>query len=108
MRYVILLTLAFAADAAARSTPSDYLRQIDLNADGRVHLDEFQSYLSQGFDARDINGNGVLDINEQPPGARRRPLSRAAHMRALEAVFRRQDRSGDGYRDVAELSAPPS
>ena len=107
MRNVFLLMLVLVANAGAQSRPADYLQQFDLNADGRVQLEEFQSYMIQGFDARDVSGNGVLDINEQPRGARRRPISRDAHMRALEAAFHRQDRNGDGHLDAAELSAPP-
>ncbi len=106
MRFWFLVMLAVAANAAADAR-SDYLQQFDISADGRVQLGEFQSYLSQGFDARDVNGNGILDINEQPPGSNRRPLSRTEHLRALEAAFHRQDRNRDGHLNAAELSAPP-
>ncbi len=94
-------------NAMAQNTPADYLRRIDSNADARLDLSEFQSYMSAGFDARDHNRNAVLDLDEQPAGARRRPLSRVTHLRALEAGFRRQDRNRDGYLSASELSAPP-
>ncbi len=93
--------------AQAQSSPAEYLRQLDSNGDGRIDLREFQFYMSAGFDARDRNSNSVLDIDEQPAGARRRPLSRVTHLRALEAAFHRQDRNRDGYLDARELSAPP-
>jgi hypothetical protein len=91
----------------AQRSPEQYLQQLDLDEDGRVSVGEFQSYMSAGFDALDRNGNRVLDLDEQPSGARRRPLSRVTHLRALEAAFHRQDRNRDGYLTVRELSAPP-
>jgi hypothetical protein len=99
--------LVLAAVCPANADPADYHRRLDDSADGRVDLHEFQSYLGAGFEARDANGNGILDIDEQPQGARRRPLSRADHLRAIEAVFKRQDRNQDGYLSVSELSQPP-
>lgn len=98
---------AFALPAAGYDTPLEYLRRIDANGDGRVDLREFQSYLVAGFDARDRNGNHVLDRDEQPGGGRR-AVTRAQHLRALEAAFRRQDRNRDGYLDARELAAPPA
>jgi hypothetical protein len=102
-----LLALLLGASAFGRDTPDDFLRRIDLDGNGRVDLREFQTYMSAGFDERDSNRNGVLDIAEQPAGARRRPLSRLSHLRALEAAFHRQDRNGDGQLSVVELSSPP-
>jgi len=101
----LIVLLAF--DVTAQDTPADYLRRIDSNADARLDLQEFQSYMSAGFDAKDHNRNAILDLDEQPAGARRRPLSRVMHLRALEAGFRRQDRNRDGYLNASELSAPP-
>ena len=96
------------APCAVQADPADYHRRLDDSADGRVDLQEFQRYLGAGFEARDANGNGILDIDEQPPGARRRPLSRADHLRAVEGVFRRQDSNHDGYLSVSELTQPPT
>lgn len=101
------LTCLWMFNTMAQDTPADYLRRIDINADARLDLHEFQSYMSAGFDAKDHNRNAVLDLDEQPAGARRRPVSRVTHMRALEAGFRRQDRNRDGYLSAGELSAPP-
>jgi len=103
-----LAALVFAPVAPAQDSPAEYLRLMDANGDGRIDLREFQEYMIVGFDARDRNGNGVLDLDEQPPGSQRRPVSRVAHLRALEAAFRRQDRSRDGYLDARELAAPPA
>ncbi|MGQ0801840.1 MAG: calcium-dependent protein kinase 21 [Pseudomarimonas sp.] len=104
---VLGLSVLLPFAAIAQNTPADYLRRIDINADARLDLHEFQSYMSAGFDAKDHNRNAVLDLDEQPAGARRRPLSRVTHLRAIEAGFRRQDRNGDGYLSASELSAPP-
>jgi len=106
-RIFVCLAAFLAGNAMAQDTPADYLRRIDSNADARLDLHEFQSYMSAGFDAKDHNRNAVLDLDEQPAGARRRPVSRVTHLRALEAGFRRQDRNRDGYLSVKELSAPP-
>ena len=100
--------LVLGAACTAQADPADYHRRLDVSADGRVDLQEFQRYLGAGFEARDANGNGILDIEEQPPGARRRPLSREDHLRAVESAFRRQDRNRDGYLSVSELSQPPA
>lgn len=102
-----LFALGSGGAAAQSADQRAYLQRYDEDGDGRVSLREFQQYLIAGFDARDHNGNGILDLNEQPPGTQRRPISRAARLRALEAAFRRQDRNGDGYLDARELAAPP-
>jgi len=104
---LIALPLLAAVPPCAKAEPADYLRRFDSNSDGRVQLVEFQDYLGAGFVVLDKNGNGVLDLDEQPPGAKRRPLTRLQHLRALEAAFHRQDRNRDGHLDAAELSAPP-
>jgi Ca2+-binding EF-hand superfamily protein len=99
--------LLLAAAAGAQQSPQAYLAQMDSDGDGRVDLVEYQAWMIHGFDRMDRNGNGVLDIDEQPPGARRVPVSRGDRMRALAAAFRRQDVNGDGYLDARELAAPP-
>ncbi len=104
---LILAVGGLALPVAAYDSPLEYLQRIDSNGDGRVDLREFQSYMVAGFDARDRNGNHVLDRDEQPGGGRR-AVTRAQHLRALEAAFRRQDRNRDGYLDARELAAPPA
>jgi Ca2+-binding EF-hand superfamily protein len=107
----LALVIAFSSSVVPASgfdTPLEYLQRIDSNGDGRVDLREFQSYMVAGFDARDRDGNHVLDRDEQPGGNGRRPVTRAQHLRALEAAFRRQDRNRDGYLDARELAAPPA
>jgi hypothetical protein len=100
-------TLLPAAMSSADDGRSAFFRSIDGNGDGRVDMAEFQAYMIRGFDRLDGNGNGVLDIAEQPPGARRRPVTRSEQLRAYAEAFVRQDSNGDGVLDLAELSAPP-
>jgi Ca2+-binding EF-hand superfamily protein len=93
--------------AGAHDSPQAFLAALDRNGDGRIDLAEFQDWMIRGFDRMDANGNGILDLDEQPPGARRLPVSRGEHLRALEAAFRRQDLDGDGVLDAREFAAPP-
>ncbi len=95
-----------AAPAAALS-PAEHLDRFDANGDGRVDRAEFQAYLIAGFDARDRNRNGILDIDEQPAGHARKPLPRQQQWQAYGEQFERQDVDGDGHLDLFELLAPP-
>jgi hypothetical protein len=99
---MLLLPIAHAFDS-----PESYLDAMDRNGDGRIDLAEFQAWMMRGFDRMDVNRNGVLDLDEQPAGRNRRPVSRSEQLRVFEAAFHRQDLNGDGYLDARELSAPP-
>jgi hypothetical protein len=106
------LGLLLAASAAAQYGEStrDYLREFDRDGDGRVSLVEYQDKLSEIFQRMDVNGNGVVDLNEFDPavvGPHTRPISLAQHRKRLADVFRRQDVNRDGYLDARELAAPP-
>lgn len=93
--------------AAAHDSPQAYLAAIDRGGDGRVDIGDFQAWMIRGFDRLDRNANGVLDLDEQPPGARRRPITRAHQLRAFADAFRRQDSDRDGALDARELASPP-
>lgn len=103
----LALALAAVAGAAAADGRAGYFGGFDRDGNGRVDLAEFQAYMIRGFDRLDANRNGVLDIAEQPPGARRRPVARGEQLRAFAEAFARQDSDGDGGLALAELSAPP-
>lgn len=87
-------------------TPSDYLRQMDSNGDGRVSVREYVAYMSRGFVRMDSNGDGVLEAGELP-GGRGRAVSLKTWQADLRRQFRRLDRNHDGYLDARELAAPP-
>jgi hypothetical protein len=100
---------ATAQDAAdlppAPASPRAYLQRMDANGDGRVDEAEYVAYMSRGFASMDRDGNGVLEGDELPSGARRVTL--AQFQQSLRAAFHRQDANHDGFLDTAELSRPP-
>lgn len=80
----------------------------DTNHDGRVSLIEYQAYMERGFARLDNNGDGILEIDEFPPGTQAKTaLTRAAHHRHVTRQFQRQDVNHDGWLDARELAAPP-
>ena len=101
----MILAALLASSTAFAEGPAELLRRFDADGDGRVVEAEYVAYLSLGFRARDVDGNGVLDGDELPPGAR--PLSRADNEARLRRQFARQDANGDGRLDTRELLAPP-
>lgn len=85
--------------------PSDLFARFDADGDGRVIEREYVAYLGLGFTARDVDGSGVLDGRELPPGAQ--PLARGESEARLRRQFTRQDANRDGALDARELMAPP-
>jgi Ca2+-binding EF-hand superfamily protein len=108
-RGLALLTgVALIAGAAAQDvprTPQDYLQRMDTDGDGRVSRAEYIAYMGRGFDRIDTDGNGVLEGDELPRGARR--VTRADYEASLAAAYARQDSNHDGYLDAHELARPP-
>jgi Ca2+-binding EF-hand superfamily protein len=100
---IVLIANAVAQDPPR--TPQDYLQRMDTDGDGRVTRIEYIAYMSRGFDRIDADGNGVLEGDELPPGARR--VTRADYEASLAAAFARQDSNHDGYLDARELARPP-
>lgn len=85
---------------------SEYLQRMDADADGRVSLPEYLDWMSYAFDARDLNHDAVLSVDELP-GGKGQPLSREQHRERLAATFRKQDVDRDGFLSAKELAAPP-
>lgn len=96
--------MRIAAQELPRS-PQEYLRRMDTDGDGRVSRAEYIAYMMRNFDRLDADGNGVLEGDEFPPGAR--SVTRADYGQALSAAFTRQDTNHDGYLDARELARPP-
>jgi len=109
----ILLAIALATTAGlASATPTTYaqgprelMQRFDSDGSGAVEESEYVAYLSLGFEARDIDGNGVLGADELPPGAK--PIARADNEARLRRQFARQDANANGTLDARELLAPP-
>ena len=75
---LVLTSLVAGGNAIAQATPASpraYLQRMDSNGDGRVDEDEYVAYMSRGFARMDTDGNGVLEGDELPPGARRITLA---------------------------------
>ena len=97
--------LPLSVSAQVRGT-GDYLQRMDVDANGKVSLVEYQDWLSYAFDNMDRNRDGLLAPEEQP-GGRGKPLTRDAHRTRLAEMFKRQDRNRDDALDAKELAAPP-
>lgn len=111
MRLLVLILALGMPSAGCFATPastSEYLARMDADHDGRVSVDEYQQYMSLGFERMDANDDGVVDASERPPSPRnRKPMTLARHQHNLAEVFYRQDIDDDGYLDARELAAPP-
>jgi Ca2+-binding EF-hand superfamily protein len=94
-----------AAPSQYARGPNELLQRFDTDGDGVVSEAEYVAYLSLGFRARDVDGNGILEGDELPPNAK--PLARADNEARLRRQFARQDANGDGALNARELLAPP-
>lgn len=104
MRARVLIALLLASTFAIAD--DDYFARVDLDADGKVSLEEFLSKMSWAFSQRDINGDDILQPSEQHvPDAK--PITLAEHHARFTRQFRRQDGNGDGFLSRREFLAPP-
>lgn len=111
-RSLPLAVALVATSGLASTTPTTYaagprelMQRFDGDGSGGVDEAEYVAYLSVGFHARDADGNGVLESDELPPGAK--PIARAENEARLRRQFARQDVDRDGALDARELLAPP-
>lgn len=105
---IVFACMASGMPASAQDaprTPREYLQRMDKDGDGLVSRSEYIAYMGRGFDRMDTDGNGALEGDELPPGAKR--VTRADYHASLAAAFARQDSNHDGFLDVRELAAPP-
>ncbi len=111
MRALTLLLLCSPAPASAfPNAPAEQLARVDSDGDGKVSRAEYRAWMGRGFRAMDVNGDGVLQPQELPPGTsfrRGQALTLAEHEARVNARFDLQDVDGDGFLDVQELTAPP-
>ena len=106
MRAALALLLALPVAAIAQNTAGGLFRAMDANDDGRISEAEYVAYMSQGFDRRDRNHDGVLEPDELP-GGHGKPVTRAVWQDDLRREFRKLDRNHDGYLSPQELMQPP-
>ncbi|MCZ8115715.1 calcium-dependent protein kinase 21 [Silanimonas sp.] len=97
--------LASATPTTYAAGPGELMQRFDADGSGGVDESEYVAYLSVGFRARDTDGNGVLEGEELPPGAK--PILRADNETRLRRQFARQDANANGTLDARELLAPP-
>jgi len=107
---LLALALVWSATAFAQDyprTPSEYLRWMDTDGDGRIDETEYVRYMSQGFLRMDVNGDGVLDANDGPMRPGSKPVRLDGFQRNLIQQFHKLDRNHDGVLNAKELAQPP-
>lgn len=107
MRLAAAAVLLLAATTTlAQDSRAEYLQRFDSDGDDRVSAAEYVAYMSQGFRHMDSNGDGIIDTDELPGGSGR-PITLQENRDNLRRQFHKLDRSGDGYLNARELTAPP-
>ena len=116
----LLVTTGTAANAAV-TEPADQpvdtakamLERMDRNLDGKIAFEEYRNAMVRRFDARDRNGDGVLEGDEFPKewlagadvqGATGK-VAWQQFVDELRPVFDRFDGDKDGLLDSTEITA---
>jgi len=92
-------TTASAREGGARMQID--FETLDANADGRVTQEEIAAHRTARLAAADINGDGLLSLDELQRRGSEKANARAARM------LERLDADSDGKLSAAELSAAP-
>jgi hypothetical protein len=94
-------------------TAAEMVARMDRNLDGKISFEEYRNAMVRRFDARDRNGDGVLEGDEYPKewlagadvqGATGK-VSWDQFVAELQMVFDRFDGNKDGQLEAAEISA---
>jgi len=109
----VSLLLATAASAKTSDKPIDssqrLLERMDRNVDGKISFEEYRNAMVRRFDARDKNGDGVLEGKEYPKewlvGDSADKLTWDEFGEALQTVFDQYDADKDGLLDANEIAA---
>ena len=94
-------------------TPQRLLERMDRNIDGKISFEEYRNAMVRRFDARDKNGDGVLEGKEYPKEWLVGADTQAATGKltwdefgdALQPVFDQFDLDKDGQLDANEIAA---
>jgi len=94
-------------------TPQRLLERMDRNIDGKISFEEYRNAMVRRFDARDKNGDGVLEGKEYPKEWLVGAETEAANGKltwdefgdALQPVFDKFDVDKDGQLDTNEIAA---
>ncbi|HNV84718.1 MAG TPA: EF-hand domain-containing protein [Arenimonas sp.] len=115
----VTITMVFAGSVLAKTsdkpidTPQRLLERMDRNIDGKISFEEYRNAMVRRFDARDKNGDGVLEGKEYPKDWLAGADTMAANGKltwdefgeALQPVFDQYDADKDGLLDTNEIAA---
>jgi Ca2+-binding EF-hand superfamily protein len=94
-------------------TAKTMVERMDRNLDGKISFEEYRNAMVRRFDARDSNGDGILEGDEFPKewlagadvqGATGK-VSWEQFVGELQLVFDRFDGDKDGQLDATEIAA---
>lgn len=112
---IVTLSLLLATSASAKTsdkridTSQRLLERMDRNVDGKISFEEYRNAMVRRFDARDKNGDGVLEGKEYPKewlvSGSTDKLTWDEFGEALQPVFDQFDADKDGLLDTGEISA---
>jgi hypothetical protein len=112
---IVTLSLLLATSASAKTsdkrsdTSQRLLERMDRNVDGKISFEEYRNAMVRRFDARDKNGDGVLEGKEYPKewlvGGSTDKLTWDEFGEALQPVFDQFDIDKDGLLDTGEIAA---